>query len=111
MRELDIPATIARLTAFIQNAVANAGFSQVVVAASGGIDSSTAAALAAMALGSNNIFVLMLPYQDFHRRSRGTHTEFWYANYKSLRRTFRRLTSPRSLRLPCKQSNFSIARS
>ena len=66
MRDLDIPATVQQLTAFIKTAVKDAGFSRVVVAASGGVDSSTAASLATAALGPENFFALLLPYKDWH---------------------------------------------
>ena len=69
MRELDIPATTQQLIRFIKNSVANAGFSCVVVAVSGGIDSATAAALATAALGPENIHALLLPYKDWHAES------------------------------------------
>lgn len=66
MRELDIPATAQQLTSFIKASVTNARFSQVVVAVSGGVDSATAASLAAAALGPENLFALLLPYKDWH---------------------------------------------
>jgi NAD+ synthase len=66
MRALDIPATVQQLTAFIKTAVTDAGFSRIVVAVSGGVDSSTAAALATAALGPENLFALLLPYKDWH---------------------------------------------
>jgi NAD+ synthase len=66
MRELDIPATTQQLITFIKTTVTKAGFSRVVVAVSGGVDSSTAAALATAALGPESIFALLLPYQDWH---------------------------------------------
>jgi NAD+ synthase len=66
VRELDIPATAQQLTSFITTAVTNAGFSRVVVAVSGGVDSATSAALATAALGPENLFALLLPYKDWH---------------------------------------------
>jgi NAD+ synthase len=66
MRRLDIPATARLLQAFIRESVKEAGFECVVVGLSGGLDSSTATALAAGALGPNKVFVLFLPYQDWH---------------------------------------------
>jgi NAD+ synthase len=66
MRELDIPLTAKELVSFIKTTVTTAGFSRVVVAVSGGIDSSTACSLASSALGQDNIFALMLPYGHWH---------------------------------------------
>lgn len=69
MRKLDIPATAELLTTFVKNTVTSAGFSRVVVAVSGGVDSATAATLAVAALGPGNVFALSLPYQDWHTES------------------------------------------
>lgn len=66
MRELDIPMTAKDLIAFIQASVRDAGFSRLVVAVSGGIDSAIATTLASAALGPENIFPLLLPYKDWH---------------------------------------------
>jgi NAD+ synthase len=66
MRELDIQATTKQLIEFIQTNVNNAGFARVVVAVSGGLDSSTAAALATAVLGPESIFALLLPYRNWH---------------------------------------------
>jgi NAD+ synthase len=66
MRELDIPATAELITTFLKKEVATAGFSHVVVAVSGGVDSSTSLALATAALGPESVFALSLPYQDWH---------------------------------------------
>ncbi len=70
MRRLDIPETVRSLTAFIRTTVKEAGFSRLAIAVSGGIDSATAASLAAFALGPENVFVLLLPYLDWHDDSR-----------------------------------------
>jgi NAD+ synthase len=66
MRKLDIPATAERITAFLNRTVTDAGFSRVVVAVSGGIDSATSIALATRALGPEAVLALFLPYQDWH---------------------------------------------
>ena len=66
MRELNVPTIIKERISFIEASVTNAGFSRLVVAVSGGIDSATATALAAAALGPENVFALLLPYKDWH---------------------------------------------
>ncbi len=49
---------------FIRNSLEKSGASRVIVGLSGGIDSSTTAALAQAALGSENVRGLILPYGD-----------------------------------------------
>jgi len=66
-RELNIPGTIERITTFLKTTLADTGFSRLVVAVSGGIDSATAITLATAALGSDNVFALSLPYKDWNR--------------------------------------------
>jgi NAD+ synthase len=66
MRELDVPRTAEELVSFIKTAVYDPGFSRLVVAVSGGVDSSTATALASAALGPENVFALLLPFRDWH---------------------------------------------
>jgi NAD+ synthase len=66
MRHLNIPGTAEQITAFVKRTVAEAGFSRVVVAVSGGVDSATSVALAAAALGPQAVFALSLPYQNWH---------------------------------------------
>lgn len=65
-RKLNLPATAERLQEFIRATVEGAGFSRLVVALSGGVDSSLAAALAARALGPERIHPILLPYRDWH---------------------------------------------
>src|SRR3990172_633995 len=69
MRGLDIPGTAERITAFLQRTVTDTGFSRVVVAVSGGVDSAVSVALAAAALGPEVVFALSLPYQTCARAS------------------------------------------
>src|SRR5262245_55308515 len=71
MREVDIPSTARRIMDFLKTAVTAAGFSRVVVAVSGGIDSATAATLAVTALGPESVYTLSLPYQDWHTEATG----------------------------------------
>jgi NAD+ synthase len=71
MRELDISETAERIITFLKQTVSDAGFSRVVVAVSGGIDSATAVTLSAAALGPDAVFALSLPYQNWHVESGG----------------------------------------
>lgn len=50
------------LVDFLKTSFAAAGFGRAVIAMSGGVDSSTSAALAARALGGENVYPLLLPY-------------------------------------------------
>src|SRR3990172_3490046 len=68
MRQLDIPATAERKTAFLKKTVTDAGFSRL-VAVSGNVDSAASVALAASALGPEAVFALSLPYQTCARAS------------------------------------------
>lgn len=74
MRKLEITKTIDKLVHFLHETVTASGLSRVVANLSGGIDSSTAISLASIAIGSQNVLILMQPYEDWHeqalRRSR-----------------------------------------
>ena len=63
--ELGIDTGLVRkiLTEFIHSEITRAGFSRAVVALSGGIDSAVSCALAAEALGPQNLLALRLPYK------------------------------------------------
>lgn len=51
------------LIGFLQTSFQNCGFNRAVIAMSGGVDSSTSAALVARALGAKNVYPLLLPYR------------------------------------------------
>lgn len=55
---------VEALVQFIKISFETAGFKRAVVAMSGGVDSSVSAALAARALGKNNVYPLLLPYVE-----------------------------------------------
>jgi NAD+ synthase len=63
--DLDINPGLARkiLTGFIKSEVTRAGFSRAVVGLSGGIDSALSCALAADALGPDNVLAVRMPYR------------------------------------------------
>lgn len=67
---LDYAVTAQVLTAFIEDEVRKSGFDRVVVGLSGGVDSSSSAALAAKALGPRNVWGLLLPYRESSSESR-----------------------------------------
>ena len=59
------------LVRFVADAISKFGFTRAVVATSGGIDSALTCALAARALGPDNVLALMLPYRTSNPASRG----------------------------------------
>jgi NAD+ synthase len=66
MIDLTINTDLARviLTGFIRSEITRAGFSRAVVGLSGGIDSSLSCALAAEALGPENVLAVRMPYRE-----------------------------------------------
>ena len=66
MIDLTINTDLARkiLTGFINSEVSRAGFSKAVVGLSGGIDSALSCALAAKALGPENVLAIRMPYKS-----------------------------------------------
>jgi NAD+ synthase len=62
MKELNYQTKADAITTWLKDTVSNAGFSRVVVAVSGGIDSATSLFLAVKALGKENVYALLLPY-------------------------------------------------
>jgi len=59
------------IVVFLSNAFKNAAFSRAVIAASGGVDSSTSLALTVRALGTDNVFPVLLPYGDLNTQGVG----------------------------------------
>lgn len=55
-----------QLVSFLKNELKNAGFNKIIIATSGGIDSTVSAYLAHAALGSKNILLVFLPYKDLN---------------------------------------------
>src|SRR5512135_1917949 len=71
MRDLTINTDVARqiLTGFIESEVRRMGFAHAIVNLSGGLDSALSCALAAEALGPENVLALRLPYRTSSRDS------------------------------------------
>ena len=65
MKDLVINTDVARmiLTGFIKSEVTRVGYSRAVINLSGGLDSALSCALAAEALGAENVLALRLPYR------------------------------------------------
>lgn len=63
------PAKIEdQLTKFIATSFKKSGYARAVIAMSGGVDSSTSAALAVRALRPEDVFGVLLPYGDFNQQ-------------------------------------------
>jgi NAD+ synthase len=69
MKQIQPQETKKELTAFIKKACADAGFSKVVIGLSGGIDSATSFLLAVGALGTSNVFPVLMPYGPLSTQS------------------------------------------
>jgi NAD+ synthase len=69
--QIDYEAETARITARLREIMRDLGRRGLVVAISGGIDSSVSAALAVAALGSDRVLALMLPERDSSSDSLG----------------------------------------
>ena len=65
MTDLTINPSLARqiLTGFIKSEITRVGFTRVIVGLSGGIDSALSCALAAEALGAENVLAVRMPYK------------------------------------------------
>ena len=63
---MNVKQTTDELIHFIKNSFGKAGFERAVIAMSGGVDSSTSAALAVQALGANYVYPLLLPHGNLN---------------------------------------------
>lgn len=65
MQTIDPKIISEQLITFLRESFANAGFTNAVIALSGGIDSAVACALAVRALGEDHVYPILLPYGSF----------------------------------------------
>ncbi|NIR87599.1 NAD+ synthase [Candidatus Bathyarchaeota archaeon] len=63
---IDLPSVESRIKRFIRNYVQKCGANGVVLGVSGGVDSSTTAAIAALALGGHAVLGIALPEEETH---------------------------------------------
>ena len=66
--KIDCQKIVAHLAKFIRKTVKEQGFEKVIVALSGGVDSSTALTLAVRALGKDNVLVAILPDGNLNKK-------------------------------------------
>jgi len=66
---LDCPREAARIVAFLRQQLAEAGYSRFVLGLSGGVDSALVAALAAEAIGPENVHAVIMPYRTSNPES------------------------------------------
>lgn len=69
--DIDCATTVEILAGFVRDEVTKVGFTRGVLGLSGGIDSSLSAAIAARALGPQNVLGVMMPYATSSPESEG----------------------------------------
>lgn len=69
LRNIDFEKEIRRITEFIRSYYHTAGFTKAVIGLSGGLDSSVSAALAACALGAQNVIGFAMPHSSSSHES------------------------------------------
>jgi len=73
--KLDLPTTATRIKRFIKDYVQKTKTKGIVIGLSGGIDSSTASALATLAIGSHKVTALNMPENETHNTLDIKHAE------------------------------------
>lgn len=69
MFELDYQKKSQEIITWLKKTIQSAGFTDVVIALSGGIDSALSATFAVKALGKEHVHVLLLPYGELSKKS------------------------------------------
>src|SRR3989338_3110409 len=67
MLTIDYQLELKNITSFLQKTVKSCGYHKVILALSGGIDSTVAFYLCLKALGKNNAYVMISPYDDYDK--------------------------------------------
>src|SRR3972149_8849861 len=62
MKPIDPKIVSEQLISFLKESFGKAGFTDAVIALSGGVDSATSCALAVRALGADHVYPILLPY-------------------------------------------------
>ena len=73
--KLNLPSIEDRIKRFIKDYVKKCGSSGVVLGVSGGLDSSTTAALASLSLGSNKVLGIMMPEEETYNVTEVEHAK------------------------------------
>jgi len=73
--KLDLPTTVRRIKRFIKDYVQKSKAKGIVIGLSGGIDSSTASALAALAIGGDKVTALNMPENETYNATDIKHAE------------------------------------
>ena len=68
MKHIDPEKEGERIVAFVKKTVQTAGFADVVVGLSGGVDSAVSCAIAVRALGTEHVYPILLPYGPLNTR-------------------------------------------
>lgn len=66
MRQIDYHKESQKIISFLQDYLKQSGFKRYILGVSGGVDSALSLALAVKAIGSDNVFGILLPYKGSH---------------------------------------------
>src|SRR5579864_7602661 len=69
MKTIDYPQKSQEIIKWLKHTVQEAGFTRVILAISGGVDSATSLFLAVKALGIENVYAVLFPYGKMSKTS------------------------------------------